>query len=473
MNKTVVLIPTYNEKENVEKLCSEILSLKLDLDILFIDDSSPDGTGDLLDRLAEKHPNVKVMHRTGKLGIGSAHLDGIYMAYDNQVETLITMDADFTHSPMKILDLLHEKDKYDLVIGSRYLFHKSLDEWNAVRKFMTMGGHLLTRTLLRMKYDASGAFRLYNINKIPREAFTMVTAQGYAFFFESLYILNVNKFSIHEVPIVLPARTYGHSKMTVKEIISTLKRLFETFLLTIVNRSRYKLNLKANQQKNSPENWNKYWGGKKSGGGSGLYGAIAGFYRKYIIRRALNISISKYFTPNSKLLHAGCGSGQVDEDLHDRVSITALDISDSALELYKQYNNNGKKIETIKGDVLKLPFKGESFDGVYNLGVMEHFTEPQIQQILSGFKHILKKKGKAVLFWPPEFGFSVIALKIVHFILNKILKKDIYLHPEEITRVRSKKQVKDLCEQSGLVMTDYYFGPRDLFTQAVVVLEKK
>ena len=192
-NKTLILLPTYNERENVGKLCTDIMGLGLDADILCVDDNSPDGTGDLLDRLAEAHSNVMVLHRPRKMGIGSAHLDGIRWAYDHHYATLVTMDCDFSHQPEHIRDLLNESVRYEVVVGSRYLSKHSLRGWSLFRKSLTLLGHSLTRFLLRMKYDATGGFRAYRLDTIPREVFDLVQSKGYSFLFESLYILHANR----------------------------------------------------------------------------------------------------------------------------------------------------------------------------------------------------------------------------------------------------------------------------------------
>ena len=240
-NKILVFIPTYNEKENVEKLHSEIAQLGLDLDILFLDDNSPDGTGLLLDRLSEAQPNVKVIHRSKKMGIGSAHLMGIRWAYDHKYGKLITMDCDFTHSPECLPIFIKYAKNYELVVGSRYILKESLDGWNPFRKFLTTLGHILTKYLLNMPYDASGAYRLYRLDKIPRKLFELIQSVGYSFFFESLYVLNINHFSIKEVPILLPARTYGHSKMSIKEMLYSVFHLFRIHLFSLINKEKFEI----------------------------------------------------------------------------------------------------------------------------------------------------------------------------------------------------------------------------------------
>ncbi len=120
-----------------------------------------------------------------------------------------------------------------------------------------------------------------------------------------------------------------------------------------------------------------------------------------------------------------------------------------------------------------MQFDQESKDGIYNLGVMEHFSQEEIQIILTEFHRVLKPNGKVLIFWPPEFGVSVIFLKCVHFLLNRILNKNIYLHPEEITRIRSKKHAYQIFERANFEVVDYYFGPRDAFTYSVIAAVKR
>ena len=174
----LIFVPTYNEAENVEALYARISKLKLPADILFLDDNSPDGTGGIINRIAAQDQRVQTLHRSGKLGIGSAHATGIRWAYEHDYTYLLTMDCDFTHSPDRIPDFLAELDKYDVIVGSRYLHADSLSTWNPWRKMLTRIGHLLTTTLLRMPYDATGAFRLYRLDRIPAGVFDLVSSYG-------------------------------------------------------------------------------------------------------------------------------------------------------------------------------------------------------------------------------------------------------------------------------------------------------
>jgi dolichol-phosphate mannosyltransferase len=240
-HKTLIFIPTYEERENVGPMCSEILALGLDADLVFMDDNSPDGTGQLLDELAAKHPRVSVIHRTGKNGIGSAHLEGIAFAYEKGYERLVTMDCDFTHSPSLIPEFLRACTEAPVVVGSRYMGEESLPGWTLTRRLLTRMGHVLTEWMLGISQDATGAFRVYDLKRIPREVFGLVQSRGYAFFFESLLIVNKNHFLIAEVAIKLPARTAGHSKMSIVEVRRSLETLVKLLVETKTNPSRFLL----------------------------------------------------------------------------------------------------------------------------------------------------------------------------------------------------------------------------------------
>lgn len=469
MNKILILIPTYNEIENISPIYSEIKKLKIPADILFVDDNSPDGTAIEIKKISGKDKSVKLLSRKEKSGIGSAHKEGIARAYKEKYKTLITMDCDFTHKPKDILKFLKLKDKADVVVGSRYLSKNSLSDWNRLRKTLAKTGHLLTKQLLRMDYDATGAFRVYNLEKIPKDVFGIVESKGYSFFFESLYILYLNNFSVKEVPILLPARTYGTSKMTFYDAWNSLKFLFQTYYLSKIYKDSYIYSppflLPKRTKHKGEDEWDKYWMSERKQRKI-LYDIAAVFYRKYIIKRTLNHYIGQHFKQEDRLLHAGCGGGQVDTDVVGMVKVTALDISTGALNRYKRLYNH---CEIVHGSILKIPAKNETYDGIYNLGVMEHFNTKDIKKILDEFNRVLKKNGKIVLFWPPQFGLSVIFLNSMHFILNNLLKKNIRLHPEEITKVKSKKQIEKLLEKSNFKLKNFHFGPRDLFTYAVIV----
>lgn len=214
--------------------------------------------------------------------------------------------------------------------------------------------------------------------------------------------------------------------------------------------------------------WDEYWN-KAPETRNRVYDQIAVFYRRYIIRPYLKRFISRYFAGKPAVLHAGCGGGQVEEGIIDPGSVIGLDISVNALALYKK-NHPGSDL--ILGNIMATGFRDGSFDGIYNLGVMEHFSEDEIHRILTEFYRVLKKEGVIVLFWPPGYGATVMFLRGVHFLYNSVLKKNVRLHPLEPGLIRSRSHVEMLVTRAGFRMRSYDFGIGDLFTYAVVVLEK-
>ena len=244
--KTLLFIPTYNERENVARIYGLIKSQNLDIDLLFLDDNSPDGTGQILDEMATRDARLRVLHRAGKLGIGSAHQHAIQWAYDQGYPLVVSMDCDLTHPPEHIPEFIRSAADSEVVVGSRFMRGESLAEWNVLRKFLTHLGHFLTRYVLRVPYDATGAFRSYRLDRIPRGVFRLVESPGYAFFFESLYILCLSGVRVKEIPIELPIRTHGHSKMKLTDVFASLLRLLQLY--------RRSFNLKSELSKlNRPE----------------------------------------------------------------------------------------------------------------------------------------------------------------------------------------------------------------------------
>lgn len=239
MKNVLVMVPTYNECDNVEIIADRIRRSVPKANLLFIDDSSPDGTGQILDELALTDAQIIVTHRPRKMGIGSAHLHAIFKAYSENYGVLVTLDADLTHSPENINTMISSLNLADVATSSRFLNRSDLDGWNLRRKATTHLGHLLTRVLLGLPYDSSSGFRAYNLSNIPEKYFEFVESSGYSFFFESLKILDLNQVSIVDVPMNLPPRTYGSSKMKLKDILGSIKILIIFAYETKVHKEKF------------------------------------------------------------------------------------------------------------------------------------------------------------------------------------------------------------------------------------------
>ena len=217
------------------------------------------------------------------------------------------------------------------------------------------------------------------------------------------------------------------------------------------------------------ERWEDYWI-EDSHRGKWLYDLIAVFYRRFLIRPAVNHFLGRYFKDSSQILHAGCGSGMVDVDVARRVRITALDISRRGLEQYARQHGAG--VTLLHGSILEIPSADGSFDGMFNLGVMEHFHLEELELILGEFNRVLKTGAVAIFFWPPAWGLSVNVLKLVHVIVHRVFKSDIQLHPPEHTHIRSRAETARWLDDAGFALKEFYFGPRDMFTHQIVVAEK-
>lgn len=236
----LIMVPTYNEYGNVEVIADRIRTAVPAAKLLFVDDNSPDGTGQLIDKLAHADEQILVIHRPTKMGIGSAHLDAIFMAYSAKFTTFVTLDADLTHSPENIKTMLSALSGSDVATSSRFVNKEDLDGWNVRRKMTTRFGHLLTQLLLGLPYDSSSGFRAYNLLNIPENYFRIINATGYSFFFESLKILDLNNIKIVDVPMSLPPRTYGSSKMKTKDVISSFAYLIKFSYLAKFRSQRFR-----------------------------------------------------------------------------------------------------------------------------------------------------------------------------------------------------------------------------------------
>lgn len=221
--KKLIIIPTYNEKKNIVNLLNKIIKLyNSRFQILVIDDNSPDGTSDVVKQYNKKYKFIKLKKRKKKLGVGSAHKYGIKYAVKNKYKILITMDADGTHDPSYAKKFLFYIQKYDLITTNRFLNKKSLQEWPLFRRFLTNLRHYLIKLFLGVPIDSSGAYRCYNLKKIRLEDILRAKDNGYSFFWESMHIIYKKNYSIKEIPIYLPYRSFGSSKMKFKDIFSAL-----------------------------------------------------------------------------------------------------------------------------------------------------------------------------------------------------------------------------------------------------------
>lgn len=229
--KTIVVTPTYNEAENLPVLVEEILSLNLDdLEILVVDDNSPDGTGQIAEQLAQRYSHqLEVIHREGKLGLGTAYVTGFTRALEKGAEAIIEMDADLSHPPQSIPKLLEKIKDYDVVIGSRYISEGSVDpDLPPWRGFLSRAGNTYVRLITRLKVrDVTSGFRCFKREVLEGINLRRVRSTDYAFQIEMAYACQRKGYRLVEVPISFRARSRGESKISWGIIWEALWRAWE------------------------------------------------------------------------------------------------------------------------------------------------------------------------------------------------------------------------------------------------------
>jgi dolichol-phosphate mannosyltransferase len=221
--KALVIVPTYNEKENIEKLISQVLEQDERLEMLIVDDSSPDGTGELVDNLAAGNDRIHVMHREGKLGLGSAYRAGFSWALERDYELVFEMDADFSHDPSYLPDFLVASQEADLVIGSRYIKGINVVNWPMSRLLLSYGASFYTRFITGLPVkDPTGGFKCFHRRVLESLDLDKVQSEGYSFQIEVSFKIHRKGFKIKEIPIIFIDRHSGTSKMDRKIVLEAV-----------------------------------------------------------------------------------------------------------------------------------------------------------------------------------------------------------------------------------------------------------
>lgn len=224
-NDAVVLLPTYNERDNLPSIVPAILEAA-PVDVWILDDDSPDGTGQVADELAKSSPRVRVTHRPGKQGLGKAYIDGFHRALAAGYARIFEMDADFSHPPRYLPRLLELSREYDLVLGSRWVAGGGTENWPWHRRLISRGGSLYARALLGVGIrDLTGGFKCFRREVLETIDLDSVRSTGYAFQIEMTYRALLHGFSVAETPIVFVERTQGASKMSRRIVLEAVMRV--------------------------------------------------------------------------------------------------------------------------------------------------------------------------------------------------------------------------------------------------------
>ncbi|MEJ2720511.1 MAG: polyprenol monophosphomannose synthase [bacterium] len=241
--EALIIIPTYNERDNIEALIERVHALGIPgLGILVVDDNSPDGTGDFVEALSRRDDKVHVLHRPAKLGLGSAYIAGFKWALERpEIKFVFEMDADFSHDPGALPTFLEEIKNYDLVLGSRYLDGITVVNWPLTRLFLSVGANIYTRIITGMPVkDATGGFKCFRREVLESLPLDKIKSDGYSFQIEVNFIVWKKGFRMKEIPIVFVDRTAGTSKMSRRIVLEAVFLVWKLRIDSIVNRFRKK-----------------------------------------------------------------------------------------------------------------------------------------------------------------------------------------------------------------------------------------
>ena len=230
--KITVVLPTYNEAENLPKLASALFSLPLDLSVLVVDDNSPDGTGMIAEELSSKYQGrINVLRRAGKLGLKSAYIDGFAKAFETGADAVVQMDADFSHDPAVLVEMSKRIESCDVVIGSRYVKGGSLaDRWPAWRKALSAFGNTYARVILGFPlHDVTTGFRMWKRDALLGVPLNRIRSSGYVFLVEMAYVAYLMGYDIVETPIHFSDRRWGKSKMSILIQLEAAVRVWDVW----------------------------------------------------------------------------------------------------------------------------------------------------------------------------------------------------------------------------------------------------
>ena len=215
MNKPLVIIPTYDERDNVQPIARAVLDRLPEAEVLFVDDNSPDGTGDLLDGMARDNPRIHVLHREGKQGLGRAYIAGFKWSLARDYAYVFEMDADFSHDPAELPNFIAAAQEADLVLGSRYIGGIRVMNWPMGRLLISTGAGKFVRLVTGLPiHDPTGGFKCFRREVLEAIALDTITSNGYSFQIEMTHTAWMKGFRIREIPITFEDRRAGYSKMS-------------------------------------------------------------------------------------------------------------------------------------------------------------------------------------------------------------------------------------------------------------------
>lgn len=235
--KALIIFPTFNEKENIERIIKEVLEIDSRINVLVVDDNSPDGTGQIVDRLASENERINILHRQQKRGLGRAYIAGFRWGIEREYDYIFEMDADFSHDPKYVSDFLNTIEDYDLVLGSRYISGVNVINWPMGRLLLSYYANFYTRIVTGLPVrDATGGFKCFRREVLENIDLDAVRSNGYIFQIEVSMRAWKKGFRIKEIPIIFVDRVHGTSKMSKKIVREAVWKVWYLRLMSILGR---------------------------------------------------------------------------------------------------------------------------------------------------------------------------------------------------------------------------------------------
>lgn len=459
MKRILIAIPTYNEANNVRPLLELLAKVDLQFDLLFIDDNSPDGTAELLESMRSDWPNMSVLKRSGKLGIGSAHKCALEYAYGHHYDYLATLDADLTHDPGELPKMLAKAGYLpsgqdvaggaEIVVASRHLLPDSLPGWNMMRRFLTKAGYLMTRFFLKMPYDATGALRVYDLKAIPEQLWSLIQSDGYAFFYESLFILWHNGYLVAEIPVKLPARTYGSSKMSYQQMFVSVLRLVSIY--TRVRATPELFRFKPREAEHTVDNpWRRVSDSALLQTPLTLvFDLMALKLHAWFSLPHIDHLAHRYFKPEFKVLRLGCRNELIDRNLRHWLNILSVD--ESADQVY-HYNRTNRPYSLAK--VAALSELEGTYDAAYAWEDLERRDDGQLAAAAKECFRLLKPGARLLLTAGSRRGFVGRLIQAGGLISRLTRGRDRAFFQERAYAARTPERLVDIFVAQGFVLIE-------------------
>ena len=391
--RDVILLPTYNERENVKLIIPEIFELIPEINILVIDDNSPDGTALEVEELMVEYPNLSILKRQGKEGLGKAYIDAMKrVRQDKDVRAVITMDADGSHSPEYLKDLLREIENCDLAVGSRYVKNGGVKNWELWRKCLSKYGNLYASSLAGLKInDVTAGFMCVRRDFLERVDMGRINSSGYAFLIEfKFFLIKVLKAKVKEAPIIFYQRREGETKFSRRILFEGLRTPWRLFI------KRFKINSDLSSSKTS---WEKCWQDQNSRINIINFGRQ--IYNFFLYR-----FLKKFIDKQTDFLELGCGTASLGLKLAREVnSYVGFDIAPNILEKAREnfVKNDIKNFTLKEKDILVLSEEEKKYNLVWSQGLIEHFENTE--KLIDIHLGLCEKGGQVIISVPAKYSY--------------------------------------------------------------------